>query len=175
MAPKGTGPREVVRPYASDDLEACRGLWVELTMWHRDLYETLDIGGEEPGRLFDAHLERVGEENVWVAERGGEVVGLAGLIPAEGEPELEPLVVTERSRGRGIGRRLAEAVVREARARGARFLRVRPTARNHDALRVFHRLGFDILGHIELLMDFRGEERQRWEAGPRLADRDFRS
>ncbi len=163
-----------VRPYAPADLDACRSLWVELTEWHREIYETLDIGGEEPGLLFDAHLERVGEGNVWVAEVGGEVVGLAGLIPDEQEPELEPLVVKEPYRGRGVGRRLVEAVIQAAREREARFLRVRPTARNHLALRVFHGLGFDILGHIELLMDFRDADRQRWEAGPRIADRTFR-
>lgn len=110
-----------------------------------------------------------------MGEVSGQVVGLTGLIPDDVEPELEPLVVSESHRGQGLGKQLVEVVIQEAQARGARFLRVRPTARNHIALRVFHRLGFDVVGHVELLMDFRTPDRQRWEKGPRIADRNFRA
>ena len=47
----------VVRAYESRDLDACRGLWEELTQWHRDLYQNPGIGGDDPGRFFDRHLE----------------------------------------------------------------------------------------------------------------------
>ncbi len=164
----------VVRQYKTGDLEACRALWVVLTEWHRDLYQDRKIGGADPGRLFDEHLDRVGAENVWVAEVSGEVVGLTGLIPAEHDPELEPLVVKEQYRESGIGRQLVETVIDKAQAEGARFLRVRPTARNDLALLVFHRLGFDILGHIELLMDFRSVDPTTWHPGEKIAGRDFR-
>lgn len=163
-----------VRRYELDDLDACRALWVELTRWHRDLYESLEIGGSDPGHLFDEHLQRVGRENVWVAEVAGRVIGLTGLIPGDREPELEPLVVLEQYRGSGVGRRLVEAVIDKARAEGAHFLRVRPTARNRLALSVFRELGFDILGHIELLMDFRPKDRGNWQPGERIAGLNFR-
>lgn len=145
-----------------------------MTEWHRDLYESPEIGGSDPGRLFDEHLERVGRENLWVAEVSGRVVGLAGLIPGGQEPELEPLVVSGQYRGLGIGRRLVEAVIDRARAEGAHFLRVRPTARNRLALNIFRELGFDVLGHIELLMDFRPKGREKWRAGEKIAGLDFR-
>ena len=94
-----------VRGYEPRDLEACRGLWVELTQWHRDIFDAPEIGGDDPGRAFDEHLARVGAENIWVAEAEGRVVGLAGLIPDVFE--LEPVVVAEQHRGHGIGRLLA--------------------------------------------------------------------
>lgn len=164
----------MVRGYEHADLEACRELWVELTDWHRRIYRSLDIGGADPGRLFDQHLDRVGPENIWVAEAAGRVVGMVGVIPGEGEYELEPIVVTAAHRGHGIGRRLAEAVIERAREGGVRFLKVRPTARNELALSFFRAVGFDILGHIELLIDFRPLEHHNWRSGEPLAGRDFR-
>jgi GNAT superfamily N-acetyltransferase len=175
MKDRAVGSSVEVRTYRSDDREACRALWVELTEWHRTLYRSPGIGGPEPGRQFDEHLARVGPDHIWVAETGGRLVGLAGLIADEGDAELEPLVVSEGFRGQGIGRRLAEAVIASARARGVRQLKVRPVARNEDAIRVFHRLGFDILGQIELFADFGPLDSQVWIPGWRLADRDFRA
>ena len=70
-----------VRGYEPRDLDACRGLWVELTQWHRDIFNAPEIGGDDPGRAFDEHLANVGAENIWVAEVDGRLAGLAGLIP----------------------------------------------------------------------------------------------
>ena len=58
----------MIRTYQPTDLEACRRLWAELTQWHRDIYESPDIGGKDPGRQFDTHLDNVGAEHIWVAE-----------------------------------------------------------------------------------------------------------
>ena len=161
-----------VRGYESRDLEACRGLWVELTQRHRDIFDSPQIGGEDPGRAFDEHLARVGAENIWVAEAEGRVVGLAGLIPDVFE--LEPVVVSEQHRGHGVGRLLAETVISAAREGGARTVQVRPVGRNVEAIRFFHELGFDVLDQVQLSMDVVDRERDPWIPGERLADRDFR-
>jgi N-acetylglutamate synthase-like GNAT family acetyltransferase len=161
-----------VRGYEPPDLEACRGLWVELTQRHRDIFDAPEIGGEDPGRAFDEHLAKVGAENIWVAEVEGRVVGLAGLIPEA--VELEPVVVAEQHRGQGVGRLLAEAVISAARERGARTIQVRPVGRNVEAIRFFHELGFDVLDQVQLSMDIVDRERDPWITGERLADRDFR-
>ncbi len=163
-----------VRKYKSEDLQACRGLWNDLTQWHRHIYDDPGIGGTDPGSLFDKHLKLVGPEHVWVAERDGEVVGMAGLIPGENEAELEPLVVKEEWRGRGIGHLLTLAVIGAARQSGARLLTVRPVARNDVALRFFHRIEFDVLGQIELVMDFRPTKNQKWRHGENLTGKTFR-
>jgi N-acetylglutamate synthase-like GNAT family acetyltransferase len=145
---------------------------VELTQRHRDIFDAPEIGGDDPGRSFDEHLAKVGEENIWVAEVEGGVVGLAGLIPDV--PELEPVVVSEAHRGQGIGRLLAETVVSAAREGGARTIQVRPVARNVEAVRFFHELGFDVLDQLQLSMDLVERDREIWKLGERLAERDFR-
>jgi GNAT superfamily N-acetyltransferase len=163
-----------IRNYRADDLAACRALWVELTEWHRQIYDSPQIGGSDPGRKFDEHLELVGRERIWLASIGGEVVGMVGMIPGESASELEPIVVSERWRGRGIGRQLAESVVGEARAAGMRQLLTRPVARNAPAIRFFHGLGFDALGQLELVLDFRPSAEQVWRQGATIADRELR-
>lgn len=162
----------VVRGYRAGDLEACRSLWVELTETHRRIYDSPGIGGENPGLQFDDHLALVGPDNLWVAELDGRVVGLTGLILRQDEAELEPLIVTEALRGRGIGTRLAEAVVAAARDAGLGSLSVRPVARNVAALQFFHAHGFRVMGHVEIFMDLRDGPRP-WRPGESLADRPF--
>ena len=161
-----------IRPYRSGDLQDCRALWVELTAHHRGIYRDDTIGGDDPGAQFDRHLAAVGPDRIWVADDGGAVVGLAGLIVDGTEGEVEPVVVASTRRGEGVGRMLVEAVVDAARGLGIRFLSVRPVARNAEALRFFHRMGFGILGHVEAFMDLTGRQ-DRWVAGETLAGRDF--
>jgi GNAT superfamily N-acetyltransferase len=163
-----------VRSYQPADLDACRSLWVELTEWHRQIYGSPEIGGADPGRKFDEHLERVGAQRISLATIGGDVVGMVGVIQTEDEIELEPIVVGEQWRGRGIGRQLAERVAAEARAAGMGQLLARPVARNVAAIRFFHDLGFDALGQLELVLDFRPAPDQVWRPGATIADRDLR-
>lgn len=149
-------------------------MWADLTAWHRHIYDDTTIGGTDPGHYFDQHLKKVGRKHVWVAVGGGRIVGLAGMIPGEYEAELEPLVVSKRYRGHGTGRKLVETVIRAARREGIHSLTVSPVARNDRAIRFFHDLGFDTLGHVEMLIDFTPTPRQKWKSGMRIADKDFR-
>ncbi len=164
----------IIRHYSPEDLEACRGLWVQLTDWHRHIYDSPSIGGPDPGKQFDALLERVGPQRIWVVEASGRIVGMCGLIPGKSDAELEPIVVDSSYRGGGIGRRLALTALDAARAQDFRQMFTRPVARNDPAIHFFHGLGFDILGQIELVVDFAPIERQGWKPGPRIAGKDFR-
>ncbi len=162
----------LIRCYEAADREACRDLWVELTLHHRRIYGVDTIGGEDPGSQFDEHLMAVGPERVWVAELEGAIVGLAGLIIDGTSGEVEPVVVTELRRGAGIGRALVSKVVDEAASLGVRLLSVRPVGRNTSAIQFFRDAGFDVLGHIETFMDLSGE--REWVPGETIADRDFK-
>ena len=95
----------------------------------------------------------------------GEVIGLTGLMGKGDEAEVEPAIVSEPHRRRGIGRRLMETVITEARNRGVKYLSVRPVARNEEAIRFFVSQGFGNVGHIELFMDLTDGE---WKEGLNL-------
>ncbi len=162
-----------IRRYEAKDLEVCRRLWVQLTEWHRRIYDDPSIGGSDPSRKFDEHLQRVGDKNIWVAEDDGRAIGMAGLIPGETEAELEPVVVDEFHRGSGIGRNLVEVVLDTARKRGLRIVTTRPVARNGEAIRFFHGTGFKTLGQVELFIDLDPRRQKRWRPGEILAGKDF--
>lgn len=163
----------IVRDYAEADYSACRSLWVELTEYHRSIYGDSSIGGDDPGAGFDDYLAESHRMGSWVAETHGEVVGLTGLLDRGSSGEVEPVVVAEAARDQGIGRMLISRVVEEGRARGYRYLAIRPVARNVAAVRRFHAAGFRTLGgHIDLTMDL-AARRHDWLTGASLHGLDF--
>jgi N-acetylglutamate synthase-like GNAT family acetyltransferase len=152
------------RPYNREDYAACRLLWAELTEYHRTICDSPEIGGDDPGADFDEFMADRSRAGVWVATRDQTIVGLAGLLVDGAEGELEPVVVSVTCRGQGVGRRLIETVIGQATTQGLRSLKVRPVARNADAMRVFRKSGFGTLGHVELFMNL-GESRTEWNEG----------
>jgi GNAT superfamily N-acetyltransferase len=167
-------PNVVVRDYASADYGPCRMLWVELTEHHRRIYEDPSIGGDDPAGAFDDYLSLPERVASWVADLDGQVVGLTGLFDRGTSGEVEPVVVTDRLRSRGVGGLLIDRVVAESIARGYEYLSIRPVARNVSAIRSFYAAGFRTLGgHVDLTMDL-AERRHRWHEGARLHDLEFR-
>ena len=163
----------IVRDYAEGDYGACRSLWNELTEYHRGIYGDPAIGGDDPGAGFDDYLATSQRMGSWVAESHGKVIGLTGLFDRGTSGEVEPVVVAEAARNRGIGRMLIGRVAEEARARGYEYLAIRPVARNVAAVRRFHAAGFRTLGgHIDLTMDL-AARRHEWLPGASLHGIDF--
>jgi GNAT superfamily N-acetyltransferase len=161
-----------IRPFEDQEAGPCRALWGELTRAHRALYDDASIGGDDPGSGFDAYLGEFAGARKWVAERGGSVIGFVGLIIRGKQGEIEPVVVSFDARGQGIGRSLVETAVDAARAEGVDQLKASPVARNSHAIDFFHSLGFNALGHVDLLLDFRHAEAY-WQPGEHIAGRDF--
>lgn len=154
-----------MRGFQQSDTEQCRDLWRELTEWHREIYEDPRIGGEHPENYFDEHLAKVGPENLWVAATDSKIVGLIGLMQKGNEFEIEPLIVGRAYRGEGIGTRLVEKIVAEARKRGLKLLNVSPVARNAKTIKFLYKAGFQNLGYIQLFIDFTDH---KWKDGPTL-------
>ena len=154
-----------IREYRDGDLESCRDLWRELTERHRDIYASPTIGGADPGQHFDTYLRRENLAGPWVVVDGTEVVGMGGLLLNGSEAEVEPVVVRSAYRSRGIGTRLLERLKAEAKARGVKQLSIRPVARNVEAIALFHRAGFSILGHLDMFLELGGGGEGRWQAG----------
>jgi N-acetylglutamate synthase-like GNAT family acetyltransferase len=157
-----------IRLYTPSDLESCRVLWAELTDHHRMLYGDPTIGGSEPGMYFDQYLHLPGLAKVWIAEREGLVVGLAGLLIYAEEGEIEPVVVKAGYRAKGIGRRLVAEGMEEAKRRNVRFLSVRPVARNQAAIDFFVGNGFGLVGQVELFQELSLPSERQWKTGLRL-------
>ena len=83
---------------------------------------------------------------VRVAEIEGAVVGFSAVIACDGWIELDGLFVEPEHMRKGIGRRLVEDVVANARERGERAIEV--TA-NPRALRFYLSVGFVEVGTVE--------------------------
>jgi GNAT superfamily N-acetyltransferase len=89
-------------------------------------------------------------ERLYVAEVGGEVVGMAGLrlLPSACDPvpyaELTELFVDEGARRGGVGRALVQAIEDVARAGGARQLVLMTAWRNGRAHSFYHALGYTL-------------------------------
>jgi RimJ/RimL family protein N-acetyltransferase len=102
-------------------------------------------------------------EDVLVAVGDGAVVGYAAIGPSIPVPSnahvmvVRSLAVVPAQQGRGIGRRLVQAAVAEAGARGARRLRLRVLGPNAAARRVYEACGFVVEGVMreEFLLDGR--------------------
>lgn len=82
----------------------------------------------------------------FVAEADGRVLGGGGIGPLAGGPddacELRKMYLAPDARGRGAGRRLLEACLGAARARGYRTCRLATLGRMERARRLYERSGF---------------------------------
>lgn len=165
-----------IRPYEPSDVDACRRLWVELTEHHRRIYDDPTIGGDDPAAHFtDNYLATPERVATWVATgNDNRVVGLAGLFDHGESGEVEPVVVSEAARGKGIGRLLLETVIDESRRRGHDWIAIRPVARNIESITAFHSVGFQTLGgFVDLTLDLR-PRRHEWHEGGSLHGLPFR-
>ncbi len=78
-----------------------------------------------------------------VLRRSGEALGAAALYRSpEGIAELKSMVVSERARGMGLGRRLVESIVALAANEGFAVVMLETGIHSHEALRLYARCGF---------------------------------
>lgn len=88
----------------------------------------------------------------FVACHGDEPVGLVACVAAaagDHERQLDAMWVAPAWRGRGVGERLARAVIADAEARGAVAVSLTVVDGNDHARRLYERLGFTATGHRE--------------------------
>jgi len=80
---------------------------------------------------------------IFLAVRDGEPVGCCALLRmGPGEFEVAKMAVTESAQGGGIGRRLLETVIREARAMGTTRLYLETNNKLTPAIRLYESVGF---------------------------------
>jgi GNAT superfamily N-acetyltransferase len=86
--------------------------------------------------------------HILMAYAGAEEVGCVALIPMrDGVYEISKMAVSPHLRGRGIGRRLLQHAIAQARSIGARSLFLGSNARLKDAVHLYESVGFR---HVKL-------------------------
>ncbi|MFJ2544664.1 GNAT family N-acetyltransferase [Microbacterium sp. NPDC087589] len=84
--------------------------------------------------------------DLFVARESGQVVGMATLVTAPlitgWHGSIEDVVVDQSTRGRGIARRLLEAIIDESEQRGLSTLDLTSRPSRESALRLYESVGF---------------------------------
>jgi ribosomal protein S18 acetylase RimI-like enzyme len=103
------------------------------------------------GEIVDVR-SRVGESELIIAERAGQLVGTIGFYPDASRSALErwptgwgsirTLAVRAEERGRGVGEALARECIRRASERGLQAIGLHTATHLQDATRLYQRLGF---------------------------------
>jgi len=136
-----------IRKGTIDDLPQVLTLIRELAVYER-------APGEVTNTLEDMERDGFGENPIYkffVAENEEGIVGIALYYTAYSTWKgrtlyLEDLIVTERLRRAGIGRRLFDAVAQEAKATGARRFRWQVLEWNEPAIAFYKKIGAELDG-----------------------------
>jgi GNAT superfamily N-acetyltransferase len=103
---------------------------------------------EKQSEALEAILADRSRGRIFVAREGSEVVGMASLLytisTAEGGKAalFEDLIVHPQHRGKGIGSKLVNYVIQQARAEGVLRITLLTDLENDTALGLYRKLGF---------------------------------
>ncbi len=133
-----TAPEITLRPYVPSDATAFRELneaWIRAYFRMEEVdFETL---GDPQGHILDPG------GYIFVAAMGDEVVGCCALIPMRpGLFELSKMAVAGHLRGLGIGRKMLEYSVAQARLLGIDTLFLGSNSRLENAVHLYESIGF---------------------------------
>ena len=114
------------------------------------------------------------KDRLWIAEIEGEIIGFTSLIIKDQEAEIEPVIVSHKHRGKGIGERLVKYTIEEARKLKILCLSVKPVARNKEAISFFYDCGFRTIGHIQQFIWLGESEPNEWKDGLEILGKKFK-
>lgn len=135
---QAAGPEIEFREFRRGDEAGFRRLNEEWILRHFAMEPKDEISLADPQGSI---LDRGGR--IFLAVGRGETVGCCALLRmAPGEFEVAKMAVTEPFQGAGIGRRLLEMSIREARAAGATRLYLETNRKLVAAVRLYESLGF---------------------------------
>ena len=104
---------------------------------------------------WDEGFQRLWVDKKWDSNRpakivlvGSKPIGVIVLEQKDDHDWLDEILIKADYTGRGIGTSLIQDLIADARARNRR-LRLRVLTENHDAKRLYKRLGFDVLETLD--------------------------
>ncbi len=119
---------------------------------HAGQHPDFDMSEEAREVMTDQYCEMIGRDDcgVFVGDLDGQVVGLLvaqmrsspPFRDGPGSGYFRDVVVEERHRGKGFGRRLVEAGIEFCRGRGAEFVDLLAGSENAESNRFWESLGF---------------------------------
>ncbi|HAP54435.1 MAG TPA: GNAT family N-acetyltransferase [Spirochaetaceae bacterium] len=137
-----------IEKLSEDRVEAAKGLIREYLGWIQvDLcFQHVD---EELERFPEKYKEPDGA--FFIARDGERAVGCVGLKKLDDRIcEMKRLFVLDEYKGRGVGKRLVEAIIREAENKGYLRMRLDTLKRMDKALRLYRTFGFkEIAQYVE--------------------------
>jgi putative acetyltransferase len=142
---------QVVTASDADDLDAVRDLMRSFVAWHRELHvEDRDLidGYFDPADFADELAHLPGKYAppagaLLLARCGGEAVGCVALRRIDAVScEMKRMFVRSAFQGRGVGRALAQDVIRAAREAGYVTIWLDTSFRQTQALALYRSLGF---------------------------------
>jgi ribosomal-protein-alanine N-acetyltransferase len=129
-------PSIEVRPFLRQQLE--RVLEIERACFLSKAY---------PRELF-LDLYRESEGLFFVARRAGRIAGYCVCCAKDAAAELVSIAVAPEHRASGVGRALMRHLLTRLRRRRVRTLALTVRVSNHEAIRLYHHLGFRLVGRI---------------------------
>ncbi|MFT3675587.1 MAG: GNAT family N-acetyltransferase [Chitinophagaceae bacterium] len=117
-----------------------------------------EFGANKPGTVYydptTDHLYELFREprsGYFVAEQDGQLLGGAGIFPTAGLPadtcELVKMYLAPAARGKGLGRRLVDYSMEQARSLGFAQVYLETMPELQQALAMYARLGFQYIDH----------------------------
>lgn len=131
MRPAVPGEADAVRTL----VRAAYGRWVERL-------------GREPGPMRDDYAQRIADDQVWVLEEEGELVGVVVLTEQPESFLLQNVAIAPAAQGKGYGRRLIAFAEDEAKRRGYDELRLYTNVLMVENVALYQHLGFREIGRI---------------------------
>lgn len=150
----------VVREATVDDVPGMVDAYIAVAAEGRWIGGELPLDRDERIEAMTATI-RGGDDQMFVAESDGEIIGMLGLHPRHGRADLG-MAILEAWRGKGVGTAMMDAAIAAARARSLDKISLFVWPHNERAIKLYEKVGFSREGYHP--KHFRRKNGEAWDA-----------